>query len=124
MTVEDIYNRLMNGESDHDIAEELISMLNDAIELKQRSDAKEDQKRQDAEALAKNLYDFFSTYYNYEAPIATDDILLLGDLLKNTKIEVVNEPRKKSVKVRTATSNIDADASKIIDEFLAAAGLK
>ena len=124
MTVEDIYNRLMNGESDTDIAAELVGMLNDAIELKQRNEAKEDQRRQAAEALANNLYDFFSTYYNYEAPIATDDILLLGDLLKNTKVEVVNEPRKKSVKVRTATSNIDADASKIIDEFLAAAGLK
>ena len=124
MTVEDIYKRLMNGESDTDIAAELVGMLNDAIELKQRNEAKEDQRRQAAEALANNLYDFFSTYYGYEAPIATDDILLLGDLLKNTKIEVINEPRKKSVKVRTATSNIDADASKIIDEFLAAAGLK
>jgi hypothetical protein len=122
MTVEDIYNRLMNGESDHDIAEELISMLNDAIELKQKSDAKEDQKRQDAEALANSLYTFFSTYYNYDAPISTDDILLLGDLLKNTKVEVVNEPHKKSVKVRTSTGKLDPD--EIIGDFLDAFKLR
>ena len=122
MTVEDIYERLMNGESDTDIAAELVGMLNDAIDLKQRREAKEDQRRQDAEALANNLYTFFSTYYDYNAPIATDDILLLGDLLKNTKIEVVNEPRRKSVKVRTSAGKVDTD--KVIDDFLAAVGLK
>lgn len=45
MTVEDIYNRLINGESDTDIAAELVGMLNDAIELKQRKEEKEDQRR-------------------------------------------------------------------------------
>lgn len=124
MTVEDIYNRLMNGESDTDIAAELVGMLNEAVELKQRNEAKEDQRRKAAEALANNLYDFFSTYYGYEAPIPADDMLLLGELLKNTKIEVVDEPRRKGIKVRTATSNIDADSSKIIDDFLASVGLK
>ena len=123
MTVEDIYERLMNGESDTDIATELINMLNDAIELKQRKEAKEDQKRQDAEALANNLYTFFSTYYDYEAPIATDDILLLGDLLKNTKVEVVNEPHRKGVKVRTS-GGAGFNSDKAIDDFLAAVGLK
>lgn len=121
MTVEDIYNRLMNGESDTDIAAELVGMLNDAIELKQRKEEKEDQRRQAAEALANNLYDFFSTYYGYEAPIATDDIILLGDLLKNTKVEVVNEPHRKGVKVRTA-GKINTD--KVLDDFLASVGLK
>ena len=121
MTVEDIYNRLMNGESDTDIAADLVAMLNEAVNLKQKNEAKEDQKRKAAEALANNLYDFFSTYYGYEAPIAADDILVLGDLLKNTKVEVVNEPHRKSVKVRTA-GKIDTD--KVIDDFLAAVGLK
>ena len=122
MTVEDIYNRLMNGESDTDIAADLVAMLNEAVNLKQKNEAKEDQKRKAAEALANNLYDFFSTYYGYEAPIATDDIMLLGDLLKNTKVEVVNEPHRKSVKVRTSAGKIDTD--KVIDDFLAAVGLK
>ena len=121
MTVEDIYNRLMNGESDTDIAADLVAMLNEAVNLKQKNEAKEDQRRKAAEALANNLYDFFSTYYGYEAPIATDDIMLLGDLLKNTKVEVVNEPHRKSVKVRTA-GKIDTD--KVLDDFLAAVGLK
>ena len=122
MTVEDIYKRLMNGESDTDIAAELVGMLNDAIELKQRNEEKEDQRKQAAEALAKNLYDFFSTYYGYEAPLVADDIMLLGDLLKNTKFEVVNEPHRKSVKVRTSTGKINPDD--IIGDFLASVGLK
>lgn len=122
MTVEDIYNRLMNGESDTDIAADLVAMLNEAVNLKMKNEAKEDKKRQAAEALAKNLYDFFSTYYGYEAPIATDDILVLGDLLKNTKVEVVNEPHRKSVKVRTSTGKINPDD--IIGDFLASVGLK
>ena len=121
MTVEDIYNRLMNGESDTDIAADLVAMLNEAVNLKQKNEAKEDQRRKAAEALANNLYDFFSTYYGYEAPIATDDIMLLGDLLKNTKVEVVNEPHRKSVKVHTA-GKIDTD--KVLDDFLASIGLK
>ena len=123
MTVEDIYNRLMNGESDTDIAADLVAMLNEAVNLKQKNEAKEDQRRQAAEALAKNLYDFFSTYYGYEAPIATDDILVLGDLLKNTKVEVVNEPHRKSVKVRTS-GGAGFNSDKVIDDFLAAVGLK
>ena len=124
MTVEDIYNRLMNGESDTDIATELINMLNDAIELKQRKEAKEDQRKQDAAHAAEVLNEYFSTYTNWNVKLTGEDIEAIGKVVDNTKIEIISEPHKKGLRVKTTNSKAGFNSDEAIDDFLAAVGLK
>lgn len=124
MTVEDIYNRLMNGESDTDIATELVNMLNDAIDLKQRNEEKEDQKKKAAAHAAEVLNEYFSTYTNWNVKLTGEDIEAIGRVVDNTKIEIINEPHKKGLRVKTTNSKAGFSSDEAIDDFLAAVGLK
>ena len=124
MTVEDIYNRLMNGESDTDIAADLVAMLNEAVNLKQKNEAKEDQRKEAAAYAAEVLNEYFSTYTNWNVKLTGEDIEAIGKVVDNTRIEIINEPHKKGLRVKTTNSKAGFSSDEAIDDFLASIGLK
>lgn len=124
MTVEDIYNRLMNGESDTDIAADLVAMLNEAVNLKMKNEAKEDQKKEAAVHAAEVLNEYFSTYTNWNVKLTGEDIEAIGRVVDNTKIEIISEPHKKGLRVKTTNSKAGFNSDEVLDDFLASIGLK
>lgn len=124
MTVEDIYKRLAAGESDKDIANELISMLNKALDMRDKDKELEKQRRVDAQKVADTLNGYFTTYCGYDTCLEADDIEALGRVLKNTKVEVINEPTKKGIKIKTSSDGAGFNPDEIIGEFLDAFKLK
>ena len=124
MTVEDIYNRLMNGESDTDIAADLVAMLNEAVNLKMKNETKESQKKEAAAHAAEVLNEYFSTYTNWNVKLTGEDIEAIGRVVDNTKIEIINEPHKKGLRVKTTNSKAGFSSDEAIDDFLASIGLK
>ena len=124
MTVEDIYKRLEAGESDKDIAEELINMLNEAIGLKQKNEAKENQKKEAAAHAAEVLNEYFSTYTNWTVKLTGEDIEAIGRVVDNTKIEITDEPNRKGIKIKTSSGGAGFNPDEIIGDFLDAFKLR
>lgn len=127
MTVEDIYKRLEAGESDKDIAEELIGMLNDAIGLREKK-AKEAQevaeRKTAAQGVADSINAYFQKYYNYDATLAAEDMEALGNVLRNLEVKVVDEPHRKGIKVKAHSGGAGFNPDEIIGDFLDAFKLR
>ena len=121
MTVEDIYKRLEAGESDKTIAEELINMLNEALDMRDKNKAK---RAEEAQKVAEALNGYFTTYCGYPSALDGEDIIALGNALKNTKIEITNEPNRKGIKIKTSSGGAGFNPDEIIGDFLDAFKLR
>ena len=124
MTVEDIYKRLEAGESDKTIAEELINMLNEALDMRDKNKALEAKRVEEAQKVAEALNGYFTTYCGYPSALDGEDIVALGNALKNTKIEITNEPNKKGIKIKTSSGGAGFNPDEIIGDFLDAFKLR
>lgn len=124
MTVEDIYKRLEAGESDKDIAKELIAMLNKALDMRDKDKEAEEQKHEEAQKVADTINAYFTTYCGYESCLNADDIEALGNVLKNTKVEVIDKPHTKGIKIKTSSGGAGFNPDEIIGDFLDAFRLK
>ena len=124
MTVEDIYKRLAAGESDKDIAEELINMLNKALDMRDKDKALEAKRAEEAQKVAEALNRYFTTYCGYPSALDGEDIVALGNALKNTKIEITNEPNRKGIKIKTSSGGAGFNPDEIIGDFLDAFKLR
>lgn len=124
MTVEDIYKRLEAGESDKTIAEELISMLNEALDMKDKNKVLEAKRVEEAQKVAEVLNAYFTTYCDYPICLTGEDITTLGKILKNTEIKITDEPYRKGIKIKTASSGAGFNPDEIISEFFDAFKLK
>ena len=124
MTVEDIYKRLEAGESDKDIAEDLISMLNKALDMREKNKELEIKRAEAAQKVAETLNAYFTTYCDYPACLTGEDIATLGEVLKNTEIKITNEPHKKGIKIKTSSGGAGFNPDEIINEFLDAFKLR
>ena len=124
MTVEDIYKRLAAGESDKAIAEELINMLNQALDMRDKDKAKENQKKEAATHAAEVLNEYFSTYTNWTVKLTGEDIEAIGSVVDNTKIEITDEPHRKGIKIKTSSGGAGFNPDEIIGDFLDAFKLR
>ena len=124
MTVEDIYKRLAAGESDKDIAEELINMLNKALDMREKEKALESKRVEEAQKVAEVLNAYFTTYCDYPACLTGEDIATLGNVLKNTEIKITNEPNRKGIKIKTSSGGAGFNPDEIIGDFLDAFKLR
>lgn len=124
MTVEDIYNRLAAGESDKDIAEELINMLNKALDMREKDKAVETKRVEEAQKVAEVLNAYFTTYCDYPACLTGEDIATLGNVLKNTEIKITDEPHRKGIKIKTSSGGAGFNPDEIIGDFLDAFKLR
>ncbi len=131
MTVEDIYKRLAAGESDKDIAAELVGMLNEALDLKEKRDqeaqikAKQEAERKTAaQGVADSINAYFQKYYDYESVLNAEDMEALGNVLKNLKVEVIDEPHKKGIKVKAHSGGVSFNPDDILNDFLDAFKLR
>lgn len=124
MTVEDIYKRLEAGESDKTIAQELISMLNEALDMRNKDKAKENQKKEAAAHAAEVLNEYFSTYTNWTVKLTGEDIEAIGSVVDNTKIEITDEPHRKGIKIKTSSGGAGFNPDEIIGDFLDAFKLR
>lgn len=124
MTVEDIYKRLEAGESDKDIAEDLISMLNQALDMREKDKELEIKRAEAAAHAADVLNEYFRTYTNWTVKLTGDDIESIGKVVDNTKIEITNEPHKKGIKIKTSSGGAGFNPDEIINEFLDAFKLR
>lgn len=124
MTVEDIYKRLAAGESDKDIAEELINMLNQALDMRDKDKALESKRVEEAQKVAEALNGYFTTYCGYPSALDGEDIVALGNALKNTKIEITSEPNRKGIKIKTSSGGAGFNPDEIIGDFLDAFKLR
>ena len=118
MTVEDIYKRLEAGESDVDIAAELIGLLNKALDMRNKDKEFETKRAEEAQKVAEVLNTYFTTYCDYPSCLAGEDIIALGNVLKNTKIEITDEPYKKGIKIKTTSGGAGFNPDEIIGDFL------
>ena len=107
-----------------DIAEELINMLNEAIGLKQKNEAKENQKKEAAAHAAEVLNEYFSTYTNWTVKLTGEDIEAIGRVVDNTKIEITDEPNRKGIKIKTSSGGAGFNPDEIIGDFLDAFKLR
>lgn len=121
MTVEDIYKRLEAGESDKTIAEELINMLNEALDMRDKNEAK---RVEEAQKVAEVLNAYFTTYCDYPACLTGEDIATLGKVLKNTEIKITDEPHRKGIKIKTTSGGPGFNPDEIIGDFLDAFKLR
>ena len=124
MTVEDIYKRLEAGESDKTIAQELISMLNEALDMRDKNKALEAKRVEEAQKVAEALNGYFTTYCDYPSALDGEDIVALGNALKNTKIEITDEPHRKGIKIKTSSGGAGFNPDEIIGDFLDAFKLR
>lgn len=131
MTVEDICKRLEAGESDKDIAAELVNMLNQALDLKTKRDqeaqakAKQEAERKTAaQGVVDSINAYFQKYYDCDAALSTEDMETFESILKNLKVEVIDEPYKKGIKVKTHSGGAGFNPDEIISDFLDAFRLK
>lgn len=124
MTVEDIYNRLMNGESDTDIAADLVAMLNEAVNMREKDKALESKRVEEAQKVAEALNGYFTTYCGYPSALDGEDIVALGNVLKNTEIKITDEPHKKGIKIKTSSGGAGFNPDEIIGDFLDAFKLR
>lgn len=124
MTVEDIYKRLAAGESDKDIAEELINMLNKALDMREKDKAAETKRVEEAQKVAEVLNAYFTTYCDYPACLTGEDIATLGKVLKNTEIKITDEPHRKGIKIKTSSGGPGFNPDEIIGDFLDAFKLR
>lgn len=124
MTVEDIYKRLAAGESDKDIAEELINMLNQALDMREKDKAAESKRVEEAQKVAEALNGYFTTYCGYPSALDGEDIVALGNALKNTEIKITDEPNRKSIKIKTSSGGAGFNPDEIIGDFLDAFKLR
>ena len=124
MTVEDIYNRLMNGESDKDIAADLVAMLNEAVNMREKDKALESKRAEEAQKVAEALNGYFTTYCGYPSALDGEDIVALGNVLKNTEIKITDEPHKKGIKIKTSSGGAGFNPDEIIGDFLDAFKLR
>ena len=124
MTVEDIYKRLEAGESDKTIAEELINMLNEALDMRDKNKALEAKRAEEAQKVAEVLNAYFTTYCDYPACLTGEDITTLGKVLKNTEIKITDEPHRKGIKIKTSSGGPGFNPDEIIGDFLDAFKLR
>ena len=124
MTVEDIYKRLEAGESDKTIAEELINMLNEALDMRDKNKALEAKRAEEAQKVAEVLNAYFTTYCDYPACLTGEDIATLGKVLKNTEIKITDEPHRKGIKIKTSSGGAGFNPDEIIGDFLDAFKLR
>lgn len=124
MTVEDIYKRLAAGESDKDIAEELINMLNEALDMREKNKALEAKRAEAAAHAAEVLNEYFSTYTNWTVKLTGEDIETIGKVVDNTKIEITDEPYRKGIKIKTSSGGAGFNPDEIIGDFLDAFKLR
>lgn len=124
MTVEDIYKRLEAGESDKTIAEELINMLNEALDMRDKNKALEAKRVEEAQKVAEVLNAYFTTYCDYPACLTGEDIATLGKVLKNTEIKITDEPHRKGIKIKTSSGGAGFNPDEIIGDFLDAFKLR
>lgn len=124
MTVEDIYKRLEAGESDKTIAQELINMLNEALDMRDKNKALEAKRVEEAQKVAEALNGYFTTYCDYPSALDGEDIATLGKVLKNTEIKITDEPHRKGIKIKTSSGGAGFNPDEIISDFLDAFKLR
>lgn len=124
MTVEDIYKRLEAGESDKTIAEELINMLNEALDMRDKNKELEAKRAEAAAHAAEVLNEYFSTYTNWTVKLTGEDIEAIGNVVDNTEIKITNEPHKKGIKIKTTSGGAGFNPDEIIGDFLDAFKLR
>ena len=124
MTVEDIYKRLEAGESDKTIAQDLINMLNEALDMRDKNKALEAKRVEEAQKVAEALNGYFTTYCDYPSALDGEDITILGNILKNTEIKITDEPNRKGIKIKTSSGGAGFNPDEIIGDFLDAFKLR
>ena len=124
MTVEDIYKRLEAGESDKTIAQDLINMLNEALDMRDKNKALEAKRVEEAQKVAEALNGYFTTYCDYPSALDGEDITILGNILKNTEVKITDEPNRKGIKIKTSSGGAGFNPDEIIGDFLDAFKLR
>lgn len=128
------YNKLSEGVEFDTLYDTTIDALDEVYEVyvkeleaaAAQKAAEEIERKTAAQGVADSINAYLSQYYNYDGGLNAEDLVSLGNLLKNFKVDVkvVNEPAKKGIKVKAHNGTSDFNPDKTINDFLSAFGLK
>ena len=109
-----------------DALDEVYETYMKELEAAAAQKAAETERKTAAQGVADSINAYLSQYYNYDGGLSAEDLVSLGNLLKNftVDVKVVNEPVKKGIKVKAHGGTPDFNPDKTINDFLSAFGLK
>ena len=127
------YERLCAGDDFEWLYDTTLNTLDEVystyckdLEAAKAKEVAETERKTAAQGVADSINAYLSQYYDYDGGLNADDLMSLGNILKDLKIDVkvVNEPTKKAIKVKASNGTPNFSPDKTIADFLTAFGLK
>ena len=127
------YERLCAGDDFEWLYDTTLNTLDEVystyckdLEAAKAKEVAETERKTAAQGVADSINAYLSQYYDYDGGLNADDLMSLGNILKDLKIDVkvVNEPSKKAIKVKASNVSPTFSPDKTIADFLTAFGLK
>lgn len=127
------YDRLSEGVDFDTLYDTTMNVLDEVhetyvkeLEAAAAQKAAETERKTAAQGVADSINAYLNQYYDYDGGLNADDLMSLGNILKDLKIDVkvVNEPAKKAIKVKASNVSPTFTPDKTIADFLTAFGLK